>query len=593
MIKNRYMKKLLPYVFSILLSVGIANAQVKDSVRTYTLQEVNVSATTKNVKKNILENVNGKTFFYEDPDRKLTMNPGVISILPIITENRIDNLPSDLSGLYYGNDMSIPILGSKTQFQGAASKVNSLLADMDVDMDVYSSAYNHIGGIKRIIPKKYSNTEVNVSGDFTDRKIIGAVADLDFLGFKINARGGYREISVFEWLKNAISSLELLPDVHEIDAEGTITKDKTSLEYYLTNSKQTQRFKGDTYNISEITQDTKYNFSVVKASTLLGDYVLKLAASNEFEGQESTNIYDGVETNVETGSRNFAINSEAEKRGDFKVGFAEYFFRNKNLKEISRDVAKVYFEKKIILEDILLEPSVSLSNFKTKNAPSVALRASYFFNSGELNFGVGRYSTFLFDNNTILGVGTFSKGEERPYVGEHYFVSMKKEMNGFDADLSVFLKKFEFEYMSEGYSKGKSYGLRFKLDSTPLHSTLTAYVSGSEINGHKLAGAIDNDIQYYYWFNIGDLTINTNITYRNGAYTKNNKRYSRLNDAFSFSLGISKSIEMLGTEVNISVTGFNLLGQTELLRRINQQGNYISEKAPRWGNVMIDMKKSL
>lgn len=593
-------------IAAIAILIGLGYGQEKpretklfhpDSTITTTLEEITITSQQQKKENNTITSQVIKGFYYNDPNRALTYKPGVTSILPILAENTIDNMPSELTGTYYGKDMSIPMLGTKTTFQGGASTLNPDLFEMELQQDGYSSSTSNVGGVKRFYSKQKTNgLEIIASGDITDRKITGTTTNTELLGTKSNLGISYRQVKILPQISRIIKELEMLPKVTEISLTEKTTIGELHTEFYFLNLTQTQEYKGQNeWGLEKINQDIKHNFAVAKITKNNDENKIKLAASYEYE---DTKIKEN-QIEAKNNTKNITINAEiTNKKETQRIGIASYFFRQRNLNGITRDIYSIYAETKEIWGQFLMEPTIAVSYYKNKIGPSGTLKATTFIQDTEIQAGISRYTTFLIDNQNILGRGNYNKKEEKPTQSHQAYIKINTKQFKTNLELSLFYKQFSTEYLNEGQVQGYSKGIRILIENSDLNSAITGFISDSKINNHKIGGTSDTELQYITWINITkEFNITGMLTYRTGLWTKNKQtqEYQKLKDIMNLNIGINTKINILDTELELSLTGFNLLkpiGQEhELIRLQRQDGTYTTENAPLWGNIQISAKK--
>jgi hypothetical protein len=573
----------------------------RDSAITYTLGEVNVTASKDNLSKDIIPDSTIRSFYAGDPQKELTFIPGVVSVAPFMAEETVDNLPSQYTGTYYGRDMLIPVLGNKTVFEGGASVVNPELFSLELESDSYPSVYGDIGGIKKMIPKDISRGFAgSFSSDLVDRNFTISGSGNVLNNSEIQSRFSLRQVRVLKPVTNLIPELNLLPEV--IDFEGYVhfRKANTSLETYFLNSNQYQNIeKSDYFNVTEnIRQDLRHNLLIgILRQKFHSDYI-KLGIGYEYQGEASDLTLNSDFRKNNQFVTNLTMNLEfSNLNNSTRLGFASYSLRNLSLDgNTLRNIYRFYGEKTFPVGNFLLNFSASVSHYKGHWANSEALKISYFLEKNEFNFSVANYGTFLFDNSNSLAEISYKKEIENPDMGKQVSLggNLKFESELFSSlDVSLFLKYINAEYLNEGYVKGESKGFRFLLKSKMLNSVLTGYLADSKINGHGITGTVDYDFVYTYSLKIfKDLSFDTQLYYRDGIWAKNQSTgiYSRFENAFFLNIGFSSNINIWGEESDINITCFNVAGKSPELIRYYVGDKLISKKAPTWGNISFSTR---
>lgn len=573
----------------------------KDSVITYTLKEINVTASKNPLSEEIIPDSSIRTFYSGDPQKELTFIPGVVSVASFMAEETVDNLPSQFTGTYYGEDMLIPILGNKTVFQGGASVINPELFSLKLESDSYSSIYGDIGGIKNMIPKSFAEGFAgSFSSDLVDRNFTVSENRKIFNKSQIESRLSIRQVRVLKPIANLVPELNLLPEVIDIEGYLHFTRENSSLETYVLNSNQYQSFeKGDYFGIKEnIRQDLRHNLLVGIFRQKINSNIVKLGVGYEYQGEASDLTLNSDFRKNNQFITNLTLNFELSNlNNSFKMGLASYSLRNLGLDgNTLRNIYRFYGEKSFLIGEFLLNSSASISHYKGHWAGSEALKISFFSNKNEFNLSLANYETFLFDNSNSLAEISYKKTIERPDKGKQvslrgYFKFDSNFLSSFD--LSLFLKFIDAEFLNEGYVKGESRGVRFLIKSKILNSVITGYLAGSKINDHGVTGTIDYDFVYTYTIKILDnLSLNAQVNLRDGIWSKNQSTgmYSRFDDAVFLNLGLSSHINIFNEESEINLTCFNIAGKSPELIRYYIDNKLISRKAPTWGNISFSTR---
>ena len=568
---------------------------LKDSTLKTTLEEVVVESSKDSFKISPLIG----TFYSDDPQKTLTLMPGVVSVIPLLAENTVDNLPSQFTGMYFGKDMLIPILGNKTIFQGANSIVNPEIFNLILNADSYPAFYGSLGGVKRMIPKEFKEgLSGKVSSDFTDRYAVFS-GNGAFFGIDAKFRFSLRQVKVFHLISKVIPELKLLPEVIDIEMHSSLSHKKTSFEGYFLNSSQYQNFQGESsFGLTDINQNINHVILLGILKHRLEDVTLKFAHSYEKESQSSDLILLSNKVESEEYLKNLTMNVElSEKNDNYRMGFTFNSFNNVRLENgTGRNIYTLYFEKKFILGNFLLIPSSSLSLFNKRFGDSEVLQVSYFADRFEFNFSLGKYETFLFDNNSMFEKRIYPKEYEKQDIGKHISlggrVDTKSNLASF-VDVSFFLKYLNAEFQREGYVKGSSKGIRALLRSDLLNSLFTGYLASSEMNGHEISGTISYDFNLTSSIPLfEELAFNFQIGIRDGIWSKNHSSgvYSRFENSYFLNLGFSSNFKFPGVEFEASVAGFNLLGKSAELVRYYSEEELVSKKAPIWGNLLLSIQ---
>jgi len=442
---------------------------------TITLDSIIVVAKREDSSKEVFLDPAVKSFYFGDPQKELTFLPGVISIVPFLSESTIDNLPSQFTGMYFGEDMMIPILGNKTIFQGGASIVNPEFFSLLLEADSYSASYGNIGGIKKMVPKNLSKgISGKVSSDLTDR-YISISGKLGYL----SSRLGLRQVKVLKPVTELIPELTLLPEVIDFEGNLNFSNEEVFLEGYFLNSIQFQNFKDEGMNhfgIEGIRQDVRHNLYVFVGRYNFEHKIIKFGSSYEYEGQNSCLVFNLGEEEESRFLRNWTFNLEIyDSKDKFRFGLVSYFFKSKELDgKTLRDICNIYGEKEFLIGNFLLNSSISFSYYKGNLANSEAVKMTFFLGKYEFVFSLGNYQTFLFDNSNILGGVLHKKTVDKPNESKQISLSARfnfscEWMNYID--ISTFMKILDVEFSNEGYVKGISKGVRLLAKSDLLNSS--------------------------------------------------------------------------------------------------------------------------
>lgn len=573
----------------------------KDSAVTYTLKEINITASKNISSSDITPDSSIRSFYTGDPQKELTFIPGVVAVAPFMAEETVDNLPSQFTGTYYGNDMLIPILGNKTVFQGGASIVNPEMFSLKLESDSYSSIYGDIGGIKKMIPKNFSDGfSGSFSSDLVDRNFTVSESGKLFNNSEIESRLSLRQVKVIKPVTNLVPELNLLPEVIDLEGYLHFTRDNTSLETYVLNSNQYQNFeRGDYFGVKEnIRQDLRHNLLIGILRQKFNSNFVKLGIGYEYQGEASDLTLNSDLRKNNQFITNLTMNIElSNQNNSSRLGFASYSLRNLSLEgNTLRNIYRFYGEKSFLIGNFLFNSSASISHFKGHWANSEALKVSLFIKKNEFNFSLSNYGTFLFDNSNSLAEISYKKKIENPDIGKQISLrgNFKFESKLFSSlNVSLFLKFLRAEFLNEGYVKGESKGFRFLVKSEMLNSVLTGYLANSKINSHGVTGTIDYDFVYTYSLKIfEDLSMNVQVNYREGIWAKNQNSgiYSRFDNAVFLNVGFASSINIFGEESEINLTCFNIAGKSPELVRYYVDDKLISKKAPTWGNIRFSTR---
>lgn len=553
---------------------------------------------TANEEKESPINANMKSFSFGDQGKQLTIFPGVTSVGSFIAEDNVDNLPSQFTGMYFGKDMLLPIVGNKTTFQGANSIVHPDMFELILEADGYSASYGNIGGIKRMISKSFKGGfSGKVSSDFTTRYVFTSVSDTLF-GLNLDTRNSLRQIKILSLISKEVPELKLLPEVIDIETHLNLSHNKTSFESYFLLSNQKQDVEGNASNEEiGINQNTSHNVVLAIIRQKLDYGTLKFGGSYEDEGEDSEiKIYLDKSKNMEF-LKNITLNSEfSGERDEYRIGFAyASIYNSKPRGEVKREVYNLYSEKKFILGNFLITPSLSFSLFKNKFSNSESIKLNYFGKGFEGILSFGKYETFLFNKTSIMEKRSFVKIEEVPDKANHFSLGGNFKINSSllsSVDASFFLKFLNLEFQDEGIVNGSSKGLRFLLKSNLLNSILTGYLAKSNINSHEVSGTLSYDFSWNSSVPIFEfLSFNFQVSLRDGIWSKNQTsgEYSRFENSYFLNAGFSSNFKILDSEVEVVCTGFNLVGKPAELIRYYSGEELISKKAPIWGNLMISV----
>jgi hypothetical protein len=527
------MKWFIPFLFA-----GSVYAQAYQDTLKCTLEEVEVVS----IKAVPIE-------FFHDPEKQLTLIPGVMSSFKYLAENTIDNVPSQFTGMYY-DDTPIPILGSKTEFQGSISAINPFIADIELLQENYDNSRDHIGGVKSIAPKKLS-LEARASVDLIDRKASGSI-DI--------ARIAFREASVAWFLKNNVEGLEYLP--RDLDIQFYSSLDNTELFVLGNVSKQ---------NYKNISQKTGHTFVALKHTIPVNDDLLKIAVASEYENTRS-------ERNQLL--QNFTVNAEF---GDKKknIGALAYILKYDT---IDRQIFKLYGKYNMVFNELIVKPSASVSYL---HKPALSGNLILGLLNPDIEVAAGHYETYLIDHNSILGQGHYDKKTINPNKSNHYSIRLRKDFDGIKTELSVFRKEFSVEYLNEGYSGGHSQGFRAQVFIPQLNTVITGYLSNSEINDHPIGGAIDNQLQILTKIPTLFIDFQPQLNFGSGYHYKHKltQEYKEMPTAYSVDLRLSKDIG----NFNLAIDFYNIIGHS-IIAHFIENDEYQFKTTPVWGNITVQVK---
>ena len=614
------MRNLIKCLFILLgCVIAIANAQVevKDSTITITwwsLPEVLVQDSSRGKKESRIIDASFRSLYYGDTEKKLTLVPGVISPLGILAQNSVDNLPGEFTRTYYGGTR-IPIMGKKTVFQGGISIVNANFFGLEVNQDFYSAGYGSIDGVKIMKPESYSGG-IKLFSDFIARELFISGGEENITG-----RFSIGQVKVLPQVLRIFPELGVLPSVGEFEGSFKISGE-VSLEGYIFSSAQKRNFSGSPLDvdISEAKESSIHNLGVVELKKSdKGDFI-SLYVGYELEEDSSILISRGIDSikNLE-GLKNLSLGFETGKTFDYKIGIVCYSFlywtkapwSGLGVREnvYRRNVVKVYSEKEFLIGNFfLLGGSFSVDYLRmeksrlSKVSPSGMLRLSYFpSESVEIEIGGGRYSSFLFDRSGEMGKMVYQKVSFDPDESRQASFKFKLhgDQNSFlnSLEFSFFFKRILVEYSNLGRVWGHSNGFRFWARSSFLNSRLSGYAANSKIGGKRVLGTLNHELKYSGSVKLvkiksWEVFSSFEADFRSGLWSKNqttNNNYQLFAKSSSLNLGFTFEGNIADSKVSIDITGFNLIGQSPELVRYNQNGETLSKKAPRWGNLLLSI----
>ncbi|MEK6907077.1 MAG: hypothetical protein AABW45_00975 [Nanoarchaeota archaeon] len=595
-------KILLSSLLSLFLGYNITNSQEKDTTKTYSLEEVVVIGNKKDDKKLLNERSSLETIYNNDVNKTLLNQPGVNTAMPILSTLSIHSLPSDqFAGFYYGN---IRIMGRTTQMQGAYSIINPDLAEVELEKISYSTKYDDLGGIIKIIPKKYYGNKIKfkLSSDLVQRIItLNAPVDVSEIRLHGSTSTSVRNIEAIELLEKIVPETKLLPKIMEIQNYSNLDINGTRLEINYRKAIEENNYNGQKeYDISKINESSIQDLIIIQYNYPLENFDIKTSFAYEYDNLSSNENFKDIEHETELKTKNTTLALEfSDKNNNYKAGLSTYLMRTNQMdKSKDIDVLRMYTEANYIYENLLFKPSFGVAEFHGAFAGLYGLNISYLPEDLSLTFGFNHIANFLIHNNGLIGSVSKLNEEIKPQTADHYSFLVNYRKGFFDnIELLLYRKNFDANFNGE-ISKGFVNGMDFLFSKEgKFNYKFISSVSNSNVNGHKIPGAVDKIFELSSNSKIFDnLELITQLRYQDGIYHKNkeNNDYERLNNSIYLNLGGRTAISLVSNEVSLSFTIYNLLypfGQkNEIARYKDAKNNINSVRMPIWANVGVYYK---
>ena len=256
------------------------------------------------------------------------------------------------------------------------------------------------------------------------------------------------------------------------------------------------------------------------------------------------------------------------------------------------DVLRLWGESKHIILDFLLQPSIGISKFKDKFALLYGSSISYFPEKTEITLGYSHLANFLIHNNGLIG-SVFKLSEEiKPQTADHYSLLFNRKTENELMDLFEILfyyKDFEASFNGED-SKGdvKGIDLWFSKNGRFYYKFISS-LSNSNVNGHKIRGAIDKIFQIDFGYSLFDnFELINQLKYQDGYYYRSSNN-DRLENSVYLNSGARFSFMLGNNKTSLTFMLYNLLAhlgqRNEISRFRDANGDFKSIRGSLWGNV--------
>jgi hypothetical protein len=565
-------------ITGVLLGTSVLLAQEKpkeiqffhpDSIITTELADVVITADKEKQKLPDAKITGLQTIYYNDANKIAMSNySGVFTIIPVYSRLRINNMDPKFTVLTY---QDIPLIMDNTQLHGGISIINSQMSELNIKKTAYSSKYSAIGGVMEVFPKDYETSPAIVlASDFIERS--GLYSDkFNLFSGELRTTTAFRNIGVPVPLEDIVSELKILPDIYETSHNTTFSTKNFESEIFLRISNGSGDFFDDDENIG-LKEHSSNNFFLTRQSLKIDD---RLWASIKFAYEKNNNriSYDlGDETaDVKNYNKNITFAGSLDGN-NFSVGSRIALLSNATLDDFQKDIIyDVYGEYKHIIGNILFEPSLRIITNGDAIKTSQGITGTYFIKNSYLGAGYGHPVNMIVVDNSS-GEKNYRLSYLGDQYGDHYlgFVNIKgsdisEKLRGIidEIDVSYYHKYFNAFKQEGGSDKGYVNGWDFMLRNFgKLNYSIKYSIGNAILNGGRMNESVEEiatvDVGFPMPFNT---LMNLQYMY-NGGYNvriKADNSSHTVGKAQYISAGITYRFEILDSQVDFSITAFNLL----------------------------------